>query len=146
MIENVIGTIPIPIGIAVNFLINGKDYLIPMAIEEPSVVAAASYAAKIARKSGGFRASSTKPIMIGQIQVVDVKDVSAAKTALLKAKDEIIKNANEQDPILVPFIFFENLGDHVLCNYAQVISSGEPQVDWIINLTWIPHQLEPCEV
>jgi len=101
MIENVIGTIAIPIGIAVNFLINGKDYLIPMAIEEPSVVAAASYAAKIARKRGGFRASSTEPIMIGQIQVVDVKDVSAARTALLKAKDEIIKNANEQDPILV---------------------------------------------
>ena len=101
MIENVIGTIAIPIGIAVNFLINGKDYLIPMAIEEPSVVAAASYAAKIARKRGGFRASSTEPIMIGQIQVVNVKNVSAAKTALLKAKDEIIKNANEQDPILV---------------------------------------------
>jgi hydroxymethylglutaryl-CoA reductase len=101
MIENVIGTIPIPIGIAVNFLINGKNYLIPMAIEEPSVVAAASYAAKIARKRNGFKASSTKPIMIGQIQIVDVKDISAAKNALLKAKDEIIKNANEQDPILV---------------------------------------------
>jgi len=101
MIENVIGTIPIPVGIAVNFLINDKDYLIPMAIEEPSVVAAASYAAKIARRSNGFKASSTTPIMIGQIQIVDVKDISAAKNALLKAKDEIIKNANEQDPILV---------------------------------------------
>jgi hydroxymethylglutaryl-CoA reductase len=101
MIENVVGTIPIPLGIAVNFLINGKDYLIPMAIEEPSVVAAASYAAKIARKTGGFTASSTKPIMIGQIQVVNIKDVSAARTALLKGKHAIITKANEQDPVLV---------------------------------------------
>jgi hydroxymethylglutaryl-CoA reductase len=101
MIENVIGTIPIPIGIAVNFRINAKDYLIPMAIEEPSVVAAASYAAKIARKRGGFKASSTKPIMIGQIQVVDVEDVFRGKIALLKGKDAILKIANEQDPVLV---------------------------------------------
>lgn len=101
MIENVIGTIPIPIGIAVNFRINTKDYLIPMAIEEPSVVAAASYAAKIARKRGGFKASSTKPIMIGQIQVVDVEDVFRGKIALLKGKDAILKIANEQDPVLV---------------------------------------------
>ena len=74
MIENVVGTFPIPLGIAVNFLINGKDYLIPMAIEEPSVVAAASYAAKMARAKGGFHTSSTEQIMNGQIQAVDIND------------------------------------------------------------------------
>jgi len=74
MIENVVGAFPLPLGIGVNFLINGKDYLIPMAIEEPSVVAAASYAAKMVRDSGGFHTSSTTPIMIGQIQAVGIKD------------------------------------------------------------------------
>jgi hydroxymethylglutaryl-CoA reductase len=101
MIENVIGAIPIPLGIAVNFLINKRDYLIPMAIEEPSVVAAASYAAKMARDGGGFYTSSTPPIMIGQIQAVDVKDPYAAKMRVLQAKEEILKKANDQDPVLV---------------------------------------------
>jgi len=101
MIENVIGAIPIPLGIAVNFLINGKDYLIPMAIEEPSVVAAASYAAKMARARGGFHASSTDPIMIGQVQTVGVRDPYKARMAILQAKEDILKKANEQDPMLV---------------------------------------------
>ncbi len=101
MIENVVGVFPVPLGIAVNFLINAKDYLIPMAIEEPSVVAAASYAAKIARSKGGFLTSSTEPIMIGQIQTVGVKDPFRAKLAIIEAKDEILKKANEQDPMLV---------------------------------------------
>ncbi len=101
MIENVVGTIPIPLGIAVNFLINGRDYLIPMAIEEPSVVAAASYAAKMARPKGGFFTSSTEPIMIGQIQTLGVENPSKAKIAILAAKNEILKKANEQDPMLV---------------------------------------------
>jgi len=79
MIENVVGAIPIPVGIAVNFLINGEDYLIPMAIEEPSVVAAASYAAKMTRRKGGFFTSSTEPVMIGQIQAVDIADPHKAK-------------------------------------------------------------------
>ena len=101
MIENVVGAIPIPLGIAVNFLINGKDYLIPMAIEEPSVVAAASYAAKIARVKGGFFTSSTEPVMIGQIQTVDVRDPYLARMMILAAKEEILQKANEQDPMLV---------------------------------------------
>jgi len=100
MIENVIGAIPIPLGIGVNFLINNRDYLIPMAIEEPSVVAAASYAAKMVRDGGGFHTSSTPPIMIGQIQVVGIADPDAAKLRVLKAKEEILKKANEQDPVL----------------------------------------------
>lgn len=101
MIENVVGAIPIPLGIAVNFLINNRDYLIPMAIEEPSVVAAASYAAKMAREGGGFHTSSTQPIMIGQIQTVGIKDPHAAKMRVIQAKEEILKKANDQDPVLV---------------------------------------------
>ncbi|HVP93316.1 MAG TPA: hydroxymethylglutaryl-CoA reductase, degradative [Acidobacteriota bacterium] len=101
MIENVVGAIPIPLGIAVNFLINERDYLIPMAIEEPSVVAAASYAAKMVRDGGGFYTSSTLPIMIGQIQAVGIKDPHAAKMRVLQAKEEILKKANDQDPVLV---------------------------------------------
>ena len=101
MIENVVGAIPIPLGIGVNFLINTKDYLIPMAIDEPSVVAAASYAAKMARSKGGFFTSSTEPIMIGQIQAVDIDDPYGAKMTILAAKDKIIEKANEQDPMLV---------------------------------------------
>jgi hydroxymethylglutaryl-CoA reductase len=101
MIENVVGTFPLPLGIAMNFLINRKDYLIPMAIEEPSVVAAATYAAKMARKKGGFFTSSTDPVMIGQIQAVDISDPFAAKMKILSAKKEILQKANEQDPMLV---------------------------------------------
>ncbi|MEM1989279.1 MAG: hydroxymethylglutaryl-CoA reductase, degradative [Candidatus Bathyarchaeia archaeon] len=101
MIENVIGVFPMPMGIAVNFLINGRDYLIPMVIEEPSVVAAASYGAKMARSKGGIFASSTEPIMIGQIQTVKVRDPHRARMAILEARDDILKKANEQDPMLV---------------------------------------------
>jgi len=101
MIENVIGAVPVPLGIAVNFLINKRDYLIPMAIEEPSVVAAASYAAKMVREGGGFHTNSTPPIMIGQIQAVDIKDPYTARMRVIQAKEEILKKANDQDPVLV---------------------------------------------
>ena len=101
MIENVVGSMPLPLGIAVNFVINGNDYLIPMAIEEPSVVAAASNAAKMAREKGGFRTSSTEPIMIGQIQLTDVSDPSSAKFTILTNKHRILDLANEKDPVLV---------------------------------------------
>jgi hydroxymethylglutaryl-CoA reductase len=101
MIENVVGGMTIPLGIAVNFHINGKDYLIPMALEEPSVVAAASNAAKIARVKGGFRVTNTGPIMIGQIQVISLSDPEGAKKQLLNRKEAILAKANEQDPLLV---------------------------------------------
>jgi hydroxymethylglutaryl-CoA reductase len=101
MIENVVGAIPIPLGIATNFLINGREYLIPMAIEEPSVVAAASNAAKIARQAGGFRTSTTGSVMVGQIQVVGLAAANAARLDLLAQKDRVLKKANDQDPILV---------------------------------------------
>ena len=101
MIENVVGMTELPFGIATNFLINGRDYLIPMAIEEPSVVAAASHAAKLARPGGGFMTSSTEPIMISQIQVVGLKNPHFAKMQVLEKKNELIRIANEQDPVLV---------------------------------------------
>ena len=101
MIENVVGVLHVPLGIAVNFIINGKPYLIPMAIEEPSVVAAASHAAKLASVKGGFFTTSTEPIMIGQIQVVNVKDPYRARVDILLEKEKILEKANEQDPMLV---------------------------------------------
>lgn len=100
MIENVVSRIQIPLGIATNFLINGRDYLIPMATEEPSVVAAASNAAKIVRECGGFRAESTEPEMIGQIQLI-AEDASKARDIILKNRDKITEIANRCDPTLV---------------------------------------------
>ncbi len=101
MIENVIGAIPVPLGVATNFLINDKDYLVPMAIEEPSVVAAASNAAKMARKEGGFRTTNTGSFMIGQIQTVRSPDPQRARIDILQRKEEILRKANDQDPKLV---------------------------------------------
>lgn len=101
MIENAIGSFQLPLGIAVNFQINGRDYLIPMAIEEPSVVAAASNAAKMARDKGGFFTSSTPPMMIGQVQLTDIKDPSKVKHIILEKKRDILELANKQDPMLV---------------------------------------------
>jgi hydroxymethylglutaryl-CoA reductase len=98
MVENVIGTLSLPLGIATNFKINGKDYLIPMAIEEPSVIAASSKAAKIARKHGGFKMQADKSFSIGQIQLVDTAKSSVAK--VMKAKDEILKLANSKSKTL----------------------------------------------
>jgi hydroxymethylglutaryl-CoA reductase len=101
MIENVIGVMPVTLGIATNFFINGKDYIIPMAIEEPSVVAAASNAAKMARTKSGFTANCTNPIMIGQIQVLNVQDPYGARMSIISEKEKILRMANDQDPILV---------------------------------------------
>lgn len=101
MIENVIGTFELPLGIATNFLIDGREYLIPMVIEEPSVVAAASNAARMAREGGGFITNFTAPIMIGQVQLVEVKNPESARFEILKNKAEIIEKANECDPVLL---------------------------------------------
>jgi len=103
MIENAVSVMSVPLGIAVNFLINGKDYLIPMAVEETSVIAAASNAAKIARAKGGFKTSSTEPVMIGQIQLVNHENPEKAKKIILENKEKILEIANEKDPMLVKF-------------------------------------------
>lgn len=101
MIENVIGAMSYPFAVAVNFMINGRDYLVPMVIEETSVVAAASNAARFMRRDGGIKAKATDPVMIGQVQVVGVKDPWYAKMKVLERKDEILELANKQDPTLV---------------------------------------------
>ncbi len=101
MIENVIGKYALPMGVAINFVINGKDVVIPMVVEEPSVVAACSNAAKMARPSGGFRASSSGNVMIAQIQVLGIATPEAARSMILEKKDEIIRICNEKDPVLV---------------------------------------------
>jgi len=101
MIENVIGIISYPLGIATNFLINGKDVLVPMSLEEPSVVAAASKAAKIARSGGGFTAEADEPIMIGTIQFVDIKDINEAVHKVMEQRENIKRMANEMLPEII---------------------------------------------
>ncbi len=101
MIENVVGIHGLPLGIATNFQINGRDYLIPMAIEEPSVVAAASFMARIVRQAGGFRTCSTEPVMIAQMQILDVPDPWAARFDLLCQKERLLDLANQTDPVVV---------------------------------------------
>ncbi|HIQ49944.1 MAG TPA: hydroxymethylglutaryl-CoA reductase, degradative [Nanoarchaeota archaeon] len=103
MIENVIGVFPLPLGVAVNFLINNKDYLVPFAIEEPSVVAAASYMAKVTRENGGIKAEADEPIMIGQVHLAGVENFEKAKLKILENKQKLLEIANSQDPVLVKF-------------------------------------------
>ena len=98
MIENVIATYALPMGVAQHFVVNGREVLVPMVIEESSVVAACSFAAKLARSTGGFIAGSSAPIMIGQIQVVDVPDVSAAHQRVSAATDELLHWLNTENP------------------------------------------------
>ncbi len=101
MIENVVGTFALPLGIAQHFLVNGREVLVPMVVEEPSVVAAASFMARLARSGGGFTASAAAPEMIGQIQVLDINDIDRAMRDLEKAKDELLEKAAQADPLLV---------------------------------------------
>ena len=103
IIENVIGTLALPVGIATNFIIDGEHYIVPFALEEPSVVAAASNMAKRCHAKGGFTSNNTDPIMIGQIQVVGCEDAFGAKSAVLDAQEGLIEACNEVDPILVKF-------------------------------------------
>jgi hydroxymethylglutaryl-CoA reductase len=100
MIENVAGTYSLPLGIAQNFLINGREVLVPMVIEEPSVVAGASFMARLALASGGFTAGASAPEMIGQMQVLDTPDLNAARRALLDQKEILLAEAGEIDPVL----------------------------------------------
>jgi len=103
MIENVVGTYSLPIGVATNFVIDGSHYAIPFVLEEPSVVAAASNMAKRCLANGGFSSDNDDPVMIGQIQVVGCEDPNGAMDSILEAKEELISNCNEVDPILVKF-------------------------------------------
>lgn len=101
MVENALGLYALPLGIATNFTVNGNDVLVPMAIEEPSVIAGASLAAKLARSGGGFTAEADPPVMIGQIQLMEVEDPDAARERIMDEKARLIELANDSDPVLI---------------------------------------------
>lgn len=101
MIENVIGAFELPLGVAGNFQVNGRDVLVPMAVEEPSVVAAASFMAKLARECGGFETSSSRPLMRAQVQVLGLTDPHGARLALLRERERIVTLANSRDKVLI---------------------------------------------
>ncbi len=101
MIENVIGLFTLPVGAALNFRVNDRDYIVPMVTEEASVVAAASNAAKMARAGGGFYASTTGSIMIAQVQLINIADPDFARMRIYENRDKILEICNEKDPILV---------------------------------------------
>ena len=103
MIENVIGLHSLPLGIGLNFQVNGKDVLVPMAIEEPSVVAGASFMAKLVRTGGGFKAATSAPEMIGQMQVLDLDNAESARLKIYEHKAEVLTEADTIDPILKKF-------------------------------------------
>lgn len=100
MIENAVGVFGLPLGVAANFQVNGRDVLVPMAIEEPSVVAGASFAARLVREGGGFHTSSSQPWMTAQIQVLDLADPHAARLDVLAQKDRILELATQTDPVI----------------------------------------------
>jgi hydroxymethylglutaryl-CoA reductase len=100
MIENVVGTYSLPLGIGLNFLVNGRDVLVPMVIEEPSVVAGASYMAKLARAAGGFHASASAPEMIGQMQLLDIQNLDKVEASLKSAKADLLTEVRSLDPVL----------------------------------------------
>jgi hydroxymethylglutaryl-CoA reductase len=101
MIENVVGVMGLPLGLGMNLVVNGKQYIVPMVVEEPSVVAALGSACKLIRQSGGFRAEATDPILIGQIQIVNLKNIEAAKQALREHRRDIVNLANSFHPNMV---------------------------------------------
>ncbi len=101
MIENALGTFALPLGVGVNFLVNGRDYLVPMAVEEPSVVAAVSNAARLARTADGFSAGSTEPVMIGQVQLMEVPDLVTARLAVLAAEAQLASLIDPLHPSIV---------------------------------------------
>ena len=101
MIENVVGVLGLPLGVGLNFLVDGRDVIVPLSVEEPSIVAGLSGAARTARLAGGFRTEATAPVLIGQVQVIGVPDVDRARQALLDRKDEIVDLANGLHPRMV---------------------------------------------
>ncbi len=100
MIENAVGVFGLPLGVAQNFIVNGRDVLVPMAVEEPSVVAGASFMAKLARAGGGFFASASAPEMIGQMQILDLDEPHTARLKLLEQRERLLAEAGEIDPVL----------------------------------------------
>lgn len=103
MVENAVGVFGLPLGVARNFIVNGREVLVPMAVEEPSVIAGASFMAKLARQGGGFKAVVSAPEMIGQLQVLDVADLVGARSKLQEHRAELLEMASAVDPVLLRF-------------------------------------------
>ncbi len=101
MVENCVGVLRLPIGLGLNFQVNGQDYVVPMAVEEPSVVAAASNIARVVRASGGFQAEADPSVMIAQVQILGVNDPDGVRAALVDATPEILETANARHPNMV---------------------------------------------
>ncbi len=119
MVENAVGVLGLPLGLGLNFLVDGREYLVPMAIEEASIIAAASKAALMIRKGGGFRTETSDPVMIGQVQILDLKDPEDAARRLLDSKREIIERANLANPRMV------QRGGGVFDIEPRIIDGGE---------------------
>lgn len=126
MIENVIGVFGLPLAVAPNFQVNGRDYMVPMVVEEPSIVAGVSAAARTARAAGGFEVTATDPVLIGQIQLVGIAEPDPAIQALFAASNELIDLANRQQPNLLE----RGGGARELEFYKYRLPSG----DWTIVL------------
>ncbi|MDO9122485.1 MAG: hydroxymethylglutaryl-CoA reductase, degradative [Anaerolineaceae bacterium] len=103
MVENAVGVFGLPLGVARNFIVNGREVLVPMAVEEPSIIAGASFMAKLARQGGGFKAVASAPEMIGQLQVLDVTNLDEARRKLEEHRAELLEMASAVDPVLVRF-------------------------------------------
>jgi len=103
MVENAVGMFSLPLGIGLNFQVNGRDVLVPMTLEEPSVVAGASFMAKLARAGGGFQATTSAPEMIGQMQLLDVDDIHSARLKIYEHKADLLAEADSIDPVLKKF-------------------------------------------
>ncbi|MEJ5202187.1 MAG: 3-hydroxy-3-methylglutaryl-CoA reductase, partial [Anaerolineales bacterium] len=130
MIENAVGIYGLPLGIAQNFLINGREVLVPMVIEEPSVIAGASFMAKLARTGGGFIAHADPPEMIGQIQILDVDDPYTARLKLLEYRDEILDAATKCDCTL------EQLGGGARSLEVQVLEQSPIGQFLVLNVVY----------
>jgi len=130
MIENVIGIYGLPLGVAQHFLINGREVPVPMVVEEPSIVAGASFMARLARPSGGFTAHTTAPEMIGQMQLLDVSNPRQARLLILEQKDRLLAEANDVDPIL------QKLGGGARDLEVRMIESSEIGPFLVVHLVY----------
>jgi hydroxymethylglutaryl-CoA reductase len=138
MIENVVGILEVPVGLGVHFHINGEDRLVPMAVEEPSVVAAASHVARIVREAGGYHAESTDPVMIAQLQLLGVADPAAAKRALDARAGEILAAANALQPNL------EKRGGGAREVEARILADDRPAADPRFKALVVVHLYVDC--
>ena len=130
MIENVIGTYALPLGVALNFRVNEREVFVPMAVEEPSIVAGVSYMAKLAREGGGFFATVSAPEMIGQIQILEVADIYAAKMAIYESRERLLAIADESDPVL------KNLGGGARALEVRVIEDSPIGAFLVVHLIY----------